>query len=80
MLDADQYDEELVNTLKEKQTFEFRLGDLFRKKNVSAVMVDWDQNGDGSISLPELQDALSLLGHESEISEFFTSIDVDKSG
>ena len=34
-----------VNTLKEKQTFEFRLGDLFRKKNVSAVMVDWDQNG-----------------------------------
>eukprot|EP00966_Prymnesium_polylepis_P076343 1769467-Prymnesium_polylepis.1 len=38
VLDADQDDDDLVAKLKEKQNFEFRLGDLFRKKNVAAVM------------------------------------------
>ena len=34
----------------------------------------------GTVDLPEMKDALALFGHEEEITEFFNSIDTDKSG
>ena len=39
-----------MQKLSGKQSFEFRLGDLFRKNNVTAVLRSWDENGDGSVS------------------------------
>ena len=39
--------DEVVQKLRSKQSFEFRLGDLFRKNNVTAVLRSWDENGDG---------------------------------
>ena len=35
---AGEDDDELVAKLREKQSFEFRLGDLFRKNNVTAIL------------------------------------------
>ena len=32
------------------------------------------------VDLPEMKDALALLGHEEDVTNFFNSIDVDKSG
>ena len=80
VLKADEEDDDLVAKLKEKQTFHTRLGELFRKNNVSAVLRGWDTNGDGTVDLAEMTQGLALIGHVEQIEEFFRSIDVDKSG
>ena len=69
-----------VEATNDKTTFEFRLGDLFRKRSATSILKGWDNNGDGDVSLKELQDALHLIGDDKSIEKFFDSVDFDKSG
>jgi len=80
VLNADDEEEELASATKAKQSFEYRLGDLFRKRSAAELLKEWDNNGDGNVNLKELQDALHLIGDEKSVTEFFESVDVDRSG
>ena len=44
------------------------------------MLKEWDNDGNGHVTMPELQDALQLIGDEEAVADFFKTVDVDQSG